>query len=180
MPHFKILRRLPGTSCAGDINATNPCFETIAFVDLNGPWHQDIGADAVTPSGECGYSQAYLSYDQADRAKMYLIVKDNQVRATYESPLSRRQVTVMNFDLSKYSYAGGRVGIFMFVPVLKSILNFDPTADFLFSDRRVVCSRDKNDFLFEFSDFLILPLLGRLTKRNSTSFRFLHWSVRTL
>ena len=62
--------------------------------------------DAVTPAGECGYSQTYLSYDQAGRSKMYLIVKDNQVRATYESPLSRRQVTVMNFDLTKYGYTG--------------------------------------------------------------------------
>ena len=113
MPVFKIRRRLPGTSCEGFVNASNACFSTIGFVDLNGPFHGDLPADAVTPAGECGYSKTYLSYDQADRSKMYLIVKDNQMRATYESPFSRRQVTVMNFDLSKYDYVGGRVGIFM-------------------------------------------------------------------
>ena len=106
MPVFKIRRRLVGTSCEGITNASNPCMQTIGFVDMDGSWHQDRHPDAVTPAGECGYSNAYLSYDQGDRAKMYLIVKGNEMRATYESPLSRRQVTVMNFDLSKYGYTG--------------------------------------------------------------------------
>ena len=113
MPVLKIRWRIPGTSCAGFTNASNPCFETIGFVDQFGSWHQDMHSSAVTPAGECGYSNVYLSYDQSATSKMYLIVKDNQVRATFESPLSRRQVTVMNFDLSKYNYRGGRVGIFV-------------------------------------------------------------------
>ena len=45
---------------------------------------------------------------------MYMMVKDNQVRATFESPRSRRRVTVMNFDLSEYGYAGGRLGLWTF------------------------------------------------------------------
>ena len=112
MPHFKIQKRLPGISCAGTIDASNNCFQAISYIDQAGSFHEGMPQDAVTPAGECGYSPTYLYYDQADRGKMYLIVKDNQVRATFESPRSRRQVTVMNFDLSKYGYAGGRVGLF--------------------------------------------------------------------
>ena len=36
MPHFKIQKRLPGTSCAGWTNASNPCFQAIAYVDNYG------------------------------------------------------------------------------------------------------------------------------------------------
>jgi len=114
MPVWKIRRRVPGRSCEMTQNATDPkCYETIGFIDVNGPWNEGMPGDALVPQGECGYSSTYLSYEQGERSKLYLIVKDNQMRATYESPLSRRQVTVMNFDLSKYDYSGGRVGIFM-------------------------------------------------------------------
>ena len=67
---------------------------------------------------------------------MYLIVKDGQVRATYESPFSRRQITVMAFDISKYNYAGGRVGLWTFnhrVEVLK--LTVAPSAEIMFKVR---------------------------------------------
>ena len=114
MPVMKIRKRIAGASCLGIQNSTNGgCYETIAFIDNYGPFHNNMPAESVIPAGECGYSNTFLSYDQADTSKMYMIVKDNQIRATYESPLSRRQVTVMNFDLSKHGYDGGRVGIFM-------------------------------------------------------------------
>ena len=69
-------------------------------------FHEGMPADAIAPMGECGYSTVYLPYDQARLSKMYLIVKNGQVRATYESPLSRRQVMVQSFNLNSYGYTG--------------------------------------------------------------------------
>ena len=114
LPHMKIRRKTPGVSCEGLQTLDSQCYQTIAFIDSYGPSHSDMQVDSVTPAGECGYSQTYLPFSRGDIAKMYLIVKDNQIRATYESPSSRRQVTVMAMDISKYNYAGGKVGVWTF------------------------------------------------------------------
>jgi len=114
MPHFKIQRRVLGTSCEGIQTYNASCYMTLAFVDEFGVFVGDRPSDSITPAGECGYATEYLPYDQGDRSKMYLIVKDGEVRATYESPLSSRQVTVMAFDITQYGYAGGRVGLFTY------------------------------------------------------------------
>ena len=111
MPVMKARRKIPGKSCADTQIFGNSCMETIGFVDTNGMWHKGLPADGVVPAGECGYSDVYQTYDQGGRTKMYIIVKDGQMRATYESPSSKRQVTVMNFNLNEYNYTGGRVGI---------------------------------------------------------------------
>ena len=113
---FKIEKRVPGTTCEGyQGNVSNPCYTTIAFVDRWGSFVQNMPSEAIVPAGECGYSNVYQDFDEADRSKIYLIVKENQVRATYESPDTRRQVTVQAFDLTPWNYQGGRVGIFMYV-----------------------------------------------------------------
>ena len=111
MQSWKIQRRVPGRSCEFRQTFNASCYQTIAFVDEFGSWFE--GMRGVLPQGQCGYSSTYLDYtEKVDMTKMYLIVKDNEVRATFESSVSRRLVTVMNFNLAKYGYKGGRVGIF--------------------------------------------------------------------
>ena len=60
MPHMKIRRKIPGVSCDDIQTPDSNCYETVAYIDSWGPMHSDMPADAVTPAGECGYSQTYL------------------------------------------------------------------------------------------------------------------------
>ena len=111
-PALKLKRRIPGMPCdASPMNETNLCMTTISFIDPFGVYHDGIPDDAVAPAGNCGYSREFLPFAQGELMTLVVIAKDNQLRATFESPTSARQVTVMAFDLAKYDYQGGKVGV---------------------------------------------------------------------
>ena len=91
------------------------CFQTIAFADGKGVYHDGLPRETVTP---WQYARKYIDYSigsGGDETTMVLIVKDNQLRTYFTSPdFPSLKVPLFIFDLAQYSYAGGRVGLFTF------------------------------------------------------------------
>lgn len=104
------IKRRNGRSCEPQpMDETNNCYDTRAFIDRYGVYHQGMPVDAVAPAA---YSGVYLPYDQLDFTIMILIVRDNKLRVMFESPAGNRIVSAFAFDLPEYT--GGRVGLFTF------------------------------------------------------------------
>ena len=111
-PVFKVQRKVKGVSCAnGPFDDSNPsCLQTLAFVDSVGGFTDGLDLGAVVPFE---YSKKYIKYDHNDVKRFVLIVKDDAVRAMYEDVEMGTVVSVQVLDLTKYDYAGGRVGFFV-------------------------------------------------------------------
>ena len=113
-PAMKIIKRRGEFSCgAQPMNSTNDCYETVAFADVRGIFHQATGDYSVAP---WQYSDTYVDYGigNGDLAtRMVLIIKDNAIRTYFQSPESpAKKVALMAHDISAYGYQGGRVGLF--------------------------------------------------------------------
>ena len=115
-PNMKIMRRRGFYSCGSDpMDYSNDCYETIAFIDGNGVFHQGMDNSTVAP---WEYSRTYVQYTigngvQGQHTRMALMVRDQQLRVMFQPDgLPKKTIGLFAFDLSPYNFNGGRVGVF--------------------------------------------------------------------
>ena len=59
-PHYKVMKRIGQFPCVGGMNATNACYQAVAWTDVYGVFHQGAPMDAVQP---WQYADRYYDYE---------------------------------------------------------------------------------------------------------------------
>ena len=111
-PGLKVKKKIPGVYCwdFDQINATaDLCFETLSFADSFGIFHDSLPTGTVAPFE---YATVYAPYSEDDLKRLVLIIRDNALRVIYEDVTTEKYVGSFVFDLTKYNWRGGRVGLF--------------------------------------------------------------------
>jgi hypothetical protein len=110
------MKRIGQFPCVGGMNATNACYQAVAWTDVYGVFHQGAPMDAVQP---WQYADRYYDYEigrgQTANTRMVLMVKDNQLRTYFTPPQApERRVAAFAYDLSQFGYSGGKIGLYMY------------------------------------------------------------------
>ena len=116
-PSMKVKRRLGDRSCQPQpMDESNNCYETVTYIDSDGPFHQAMPADAIAP---WQYSPVYQDYEIGSgtpeaHTRFALLVKNNELRLMFNAPsVPDKMVATFAFDLAQYDYQGGRIGLFV-------------------------------------------------------------------
>ena len=116
-PHFKI-KMQNGRDCTANMDATNNCFDTLAYLNNEGHFQ---ATEATAASGNAAtdrveaplppsYAQTYQAYPR--NVHLTLIVKDLEARAFWHDST----MSIVNAVKAKLpaSYVGGKVGLFTY------------------------------------------------------------------
>lgn len=66
---------------------------------------------AVTPFA---YSKAYIPFENTDKKRLILIIRDQALRLIYEDAATGFYVGAFVFDMTPYGYTGGQVCLFVY------------------------------------------------------------------
>ena len=119
---FTKIRKSTGLPCVSPgMDASNACYETLAYTDRDGYSDAGPSRDSGPRSKEYEYSHAYSASSIWQPHKITLIVKGQEARLLYKTPdmfmdtpfndvrMGNQYQAAMSFDLK--GYTGGRVGI---------------------------------------------------------------------
>ena len=119
-PIFKVHRKIPGVPCNATVSYTaeTSCYQIMSWIDESGPFYDGLALGAVVPFE---YSNVYTPFNQGPaelqsgeyNRRMVIIVKDNVLRAYFEDSDKQKVVGIFAYDLAKYDYSGGQIGLWM-------------------------------------------------------------------
>jgi len=117
-PNLKVMKRIGQYDCSvSPMNASNACYQAVAFIDKGGAFHQAMPDGAIQP---WQYASTFLDYEigrgvLSASVRMVMMIRDNQLRTYFTPNLNPNlKVGTFAFDMSSWGYTGGRVGVYMY------------------------------------------------------------------